>query len=146
MNYDDGGVHYPTILNHFTQYLSTIPDAQDELKKRFQSLLTTTERSYSHLQRLITRTSDLNASILSLNTQLKQAMSISQEENNTVIALKKDIDRVWKQVEQSKGREEEARQKLEMLKERIDAIQSDMERGCPSGDRAAEIEKLKEKR
>lgn len=144
---DESNGQYSAILSHFTHFHSSIKDPNlTEYQRKFGVLLATTERSFSQLQRFIGRITDLNTSILSVTTQLRSAIAISQEDSVSVNALKKDIDRVWKQVEQSRSREEEAKQKLEILNEKIEAIQSDIDHGCPGSDRSAEIEKMKEKR
>ncbi len=144
---DDFHEQYSAALSHFAHFSASINDSTlDEYKKKFGVLLATTERSFSQLQRFINRIADLNTSILSITTQLRSVLAINQEDAINVNALKKDIDRVWKQVEQSRAREEEAKQKLETLQEKIEAIQSDIDHGCPGHDRGAEIEKMKEKR
>jgi chromosome segregation ATPase len=144
---DDDVGHYTEILSHFNRYVASIPEPEaSEFKKKFLVLLETTEKSFNQLQRFIARISDLNASILSFNTQLRSAIAVNQDDSNTINNLKRDLDRVWKQTELSKAREQEARQKLETLNQNIDAIQADIEHGCPSSDKSAEIAKMGEKR
>lgn len=64
-------------------------------------------------KRLIKKCRELNNEILANAAKVQNALKLNEEDQMTIIALKKEIDKAWKMVDASQEREEKAKDNIQ---------------------------------
>lgn len=63
-------------------------------------------------KRLIKKCRELNTEILANAAKVQNALKLNEEDQNTIIALKKEIDKAWKMVDASQEKEAKAKDNI----------------------------------
>ena len=77
-------------------------DAQlDRFRAEYEKVFRALKRSHDNEKRLIRRCRELNAEIVSGAAKVQAALALSDEDQGTITALKKEIESSWKMVDSS---------------------------------------------
>ena len=89
------------------------------------AVLTRARRPFSRAQshdsekRLIKKCRELNSEIVSNAAKVQTALKLSQEDQNTIASLKREIEKAWKMVDASHEKEARAKETISQLKSEI---------------------------
>jgi hypothetical protein len=79
-----------------------VGDAQlDRFRAEYEKVFRALKRSHDNEKRLIRRCRELNAEIVSGAAKVQAALALSEEDQGTITALKKEIESSWKMVDSS---------------------------------------------
>merc|ERR1711920_121902 len=79
---------------------------------------------------LIKKCRELNTEIVHNAVKVQTALKLSQEDQATITALKKEIERAWKMVETSHEKEQRAKETIQNLKSEISKLGRLVEQGA----------------
>merc|ERR1712146_535271 len=88
------------------------------------------KKSHESEKHLIKKCRELNAEIVSNAVKVQTALKLSQEDQATITALKKEIERAWKMVETSHEKEQRAKDTIQNLKAEISKLGRLVEQGA----------------
>eukprot|EP00762_Andalucia_godoyi_P000286 ANDGO_03046.mRNA.1 Cilia- and flagella-associated protein 58 len=108
--------------------------AGDESLERFrveyEKLHRALRKSYESEKRLIKKCQELNAEIVANSAKVQTALRLSQEDQNTIASLKKEIEKAWKMVDASHEKEARAKETIQQLKLEIANLSKLVEQGA----------------
>ena len=108
--------------------------AGDESLERFrieyEKLHRALQTSHISEKRLIKKCAELNAEILANASKVQTALKLSQEDQNTIMSLKKEIEKAWKLVDASHEKEAKAKETIQQLKKEIQNLSALVEQGA----------------
>lgn len=108
--------------------------AGDESLERFrieyEKLHRALKKSYESEKRLIKKCQELNAEIVANSAKVQTALRLSQEDQNTIASLKKEIEKAWKMVDASHEKEARAKETIQQLKLEIANLSKLVEQGA----------------
>ena len=70
-------------------------------------------------KRLIKKCRELNSEIVNNAAKVQTALKLSQEDQNTIASLKREIEKAWKMVDASHEKEARAKETISQLKSEI---------------------------
>ena len=74
------------------------------------------KKSHESEKRLIRKCRELNQEIVANAAKVQTAIKLSQEDQNTIASLKKEIEKAWKMVDASHEKEQRAKETIQQLK------------------------------
>merc|ERR1712086_175921 len=80
--------------------------------------------------RLIKKCRELNAEIVANAAKVQTALKLSQEDQNTIASLKKEIEKAWKMVDAAHEKEVRAKETIHQLKMEISNLSKLVEQGA----------------
>lgn len=89
--------------------------------------------SNDNQKRLLQKCRELSADIQGNVMKVTQALQMTQEDTQTIATLKQELERVYKFLEASKQREENAKKKIENLQQEINHLNELIHRGTKQG-------------
>eukprot|EP01064_Diplonema_japonicum_P018643 TRINITY_DN2733_c2_g1_i1.p1 TRINITY_DN2733_c2_g1~~TRINITY_DN2733_c2_g1_i1.p1 ORF type:complete len:902 (+),score=233.90 TRINITY_DN2733_c2_g1_i1:41-2707(+) len=107
--------------------------AEDNLERfrlEYEKLHRALKKSHESEKRLIKKCTDLNAEIVANATKVQTALKLSQEDQNTIVALKKEIEKAWKMVDAAHEKETRAKETIQQLKKEISNLALLVEQGA----------------
>jgi len=108
--------------------------ADDEGLGRFRSeyekLLRALRTTQDGERRLVRKVQDLNAEIVNNAAKVQTALKLSQEDQQTIGNLKREIEKAWKMVDTTHEKEARARDTIQLLKKEIAALSQLVEQGA----------------
>ena len=107
--------------------------AEDNLERfrlEYEKLHRALKKSHESEKRLIKKCTDLNSEIVANATKVQTALKLSQEDQNTIVALKKEIEKAWKMVDAAHEKETRAKETIQQLKKEISNLALLVEQGA----------------
>eukprot|EP01060_Flectonema_neradi_P031542 TRINITY_DN4812_c0_g1_i2.p1 TRINITY_DN4812_c0_g1~~TRINITY_DN4812_c0_g1_i2.p1 ORF type:complete len:892 (+),score=240.62 TRINITY_DN4812_c0_g1_i2:84-2759(+) len=107
--------------------------AEDNLERfrlEYEKLHRALKKSHESEKRLIKKCTDLNSEIVANATKVQTALKLSQEDQNTIVALKKEIEKAWKMVDAAHEKETRAKETIQQLKKEIANLALLVEQGA----------------
>ena len=107
--------------------------AEDNLERfrlEYEKLHRALKKSHESEKRLIKKCTDLNGEIVANATKVQTALKLSQEDQNTIVALKKEIEKAWKMVDAAHEKETRAKETIQQLKKEIANLALLVEQGA----------------
>mmetsp|Transcript_65390 Transcript_65390/g.156353 ORF Transcript_65390/g.156353 Transcript_65390/m.156353 type:complete len:869 (-) Transcript_65390:194-2800(-) len=102
----------------------------EHFRQEYEKLHRALKKSHESEKHLIKKCRELNAEIVSNAVKVQTALKLSQEDQATITALKKEIERAWKMVETSHEKEQRARDTIQNLKMEISKLGRLVEQGA----------------
>eukprot|EP00755_Sulcionema_specki_P017133 Sspe_Gene.10907::Locus_3677_Transcript_1_1_Confidence_1.000_Length_2788::g.10907::m.10907 len=121
-----------SIEKDFQEVMAAL-SAEDNLERfrlEYEKLHRALKQSHESEKRLIKRCTELNADIVANATKVQTALKLSQEDQNTIVALKKEIERAWKMVDAAHEKETRAKETIQQLKKEISNLAQLVEQGA----------------
>eukprot|EP01006_Ploeotia_vitrea_P054260 TRINITY_DN67868_c2_g2_i1.p1 TRINITY_DN67868_c2_g2~~TRINITY_DN67868_c2_g2_i1.p1 ORF type:complete len:887 (+),score=163.54 TRINITY_DN67868_c2_g2_i1:147-2807(+) len=108
--------------------------AADESLERFrleyEKLHRALKKSHESEKKLIKKCQELNAEIVANAAKVQTALKLSQEDQNTIVSLKKEIEKAWKMVDAAHDKEGRAKDTIQQLKKEIANLSQLVEQGA----------------
>jgi len=73
----------------------------ERFRQEYEKLHRALKKSHESEKRLIKKCRELNAEIVSNASKVQTALKLSQEDQNTIASLKREIEKAWKMVDAS---------------------------------------------
>eukprot|EP00933_Yihiella_yeosuensis_P024988 TRINITY_DN1936_c0_g1_i3.p1 TRINITY_DN1936_c0_g1~~TRINITY_DN1936_c0_g1_i3.p1 ORF type:complete len:790 (+),score=229.12 TRINITY_DN1936_c0_g1_i3:233-2602(+) len=102
----------------------------EHFRQEYEKLHRALKKSHESEKHLIKKCRELNAEIVQNAVKVQTALKLSQEDQATITALKKEIERAWKMVEASHEKEQRARETISNLKAEISKLGRLVEQGA----------------
>eukprot|EP00747_Dinoflagellata_sp_TGD_P210717 gnl/TRDRNA2_/TRDRNA2_83982_c0_seq2.p1 gnl/TRDRNA2_/TRDRNA2_83982_c0~~gnl/TRDRNA2_/TRDRNA2_83982_c0_seq2.p1 ORF type:complete len:859 (+),score=296.61 gnl/TRDRNA2_/TRDRNA2_83982_c0_seq2:153-2729(+) len=102
----------------------------EHFRTEYEKLHRALKKSHESEKHLIKKCRELNAEIVSNAVKVQTALKLSQEDQATITALKKEIERAWKMVETSHEKEQRAKDTIHNLKTEISKLGRLVEQGA----------------
>lgn len=102
----------------------------EHFRQEYDKLHRALKKSHESEKHLIKKCRDLNTEIVQNAVKVQTALKLSQEDQTTISALKKEIERAWKMVEMSHEKEQRARGTIQDLKSEITKLGQLVEQGA----------------
>lgn len=102
----------------------------EHFRHEYEKLHRALKKSHDSEKHLIKKCRDLNTEIVQNAMKVQTALKLSQEDQATITALKKEIERAWKMVETSHEKEQRAKESIQNLKSEITKLGRKVEQGA----------------
>ena len=102
----------------------------ERFRHEYEKLHRALKKSHESEKRLIKKCRELNAEIVSNAAKVQTALKLSQEDQNTIASLKREIEKAWKMVDASHEKEARAKETISQLKTEIANLSRLVEQGA----------------
>eukprot|EP00003_Mantamonas_plastica_P008780 TRINITY_DN1781_c0_g1_i14.p1 TRINITY_DN1781_c0_g1~~TRINITY_DN1781_c0_g1_i14.p1 ORF type:complete len:186 (+),score=58.82 TRINITY_DN1781_c0_g1_i14:174-731(+) len=102
----------------------------DRFRTEYEKLHRALRKSFDSEKRLLKRCRMLNQEIVENASKVSTALALSQEDQNTISSLKKEIEKAWKMVDASHDKEQRAKETITQLKNEISQLSKLVEQGA----------------
>jgi len=102
----------------------------EHFRLEYEKLHRALKKSHDSEKLLIKKCRDLNTEIVQNAVKVQTALKLSQEDQATIAALKKEIEKAWKMVETSHEKEQRAKETIQGLKTEITKLGRLVEQGA----------------
>mmetsp|Transcript_9497 Transcript_9497/g.15525 ORF Transcript_9497/g.15525 Transcript_9497/m.15525 type:complete len:886 (+) Transcript_9497:227-2884(+) len=102
----------------------------ERFRVEYEKLHRALKKSHESEKRLIKKCRELNAEIVANAAKVQTALKLSQEDQNTIASLKKEIEKAWKVVDASHEKEARAKETIQQLKLEISNLSRLVEQGA----------------
>eukprot|EP00873_Tetraselmis_striata_P013169 jgi/Tetstr1/433433/TSEL_022707.t1 len=105
----------------------------ERFRVEYEKIHRALKKSHESEKRLIKKCRELNAEIVANAAKVQTALKLSEEDQNTIQALKKEIEKAWKMVDASHEKEARAKETIQQLKLEIANLTRLVEQGAGLG-------------
>ncbi|XP_046850277.1 cilia- and flagella-associated protein 58-like [Xenia sp. Carnegie-2017] len=102
----------------------------DKFRVEYEKLHRALKKSHESEKRLMQKCRELNGEIVANAAKVQTALKLSQEDQNTITSLKKEIEKAWKMVDAAHDKEQRARETIQSLKLEISNLSKLVEQGA----------------
>ena len=102
----------------------------DRFRVEYEKLHRALKKSHESEKRLIKKCRELNAELVANAAKVQTALKLSEEDQSTIAALKKEIEKAWKMVDTSHEKEARAKDSIQQLKLEISNLSRLVEQGA----------------
>mmetsp|Transcript_31244 Transcript_31244/g.67252 ORF Transcript_31244/g.67252 Transcript_31244/m.67252 type:complete len:845 (-) Transcript_31244:67-2601(-) len=102
----------------------------EHFRQEYEKLHRALKKSHESEKHLIKKCRELNTEIVQNAVKVQTALKLSQEDKQTITALKREIERAWKMVETSHEKEQRAKETIQNLKSEISKLGRLVEQGA----------------
>lgn len=102
----------------------------EKFRLEYEKLHRALKKSHEQEKRLIKKCRELNSEIVNNAAKVQAALKLSQEDQSTIAALKKEIEKAWKMVDGSHEKERTAKETIQNLKDEIVNLSRLVEQGA----------------
>ncbi|XP_056136543.1 cilia- and flagella-associated protein 58 [Lampris incognitus] len=129
---EDDDDTYESLEKHFKDVLNQLTEDKDMCKfhMEYEKLTNALRKSHESERRLMTKCRELNAEIVSKSTKIATALKLSQEDQATIISLKKEVEKAWEMFDAVHSKETMAKETIQSLKEEISNLTKQVEEGA----------------
>eukprot|EP00906_Rhabdomonas_costata_P030248 RCo042735 len=105
-------------------------ESLERFRNEYEKLHRALKKSHESEKRLIKKCQELNGEIVSNASKVQTALKLSQEDQNTINSLKKEIEKAWKMVDAAHEKESRAKETIQQLKKEIANLSQLVEQGA----------------
>eukprot|EP00668_Euglena_longa_P002082 GGOE01002417.1.p1 GENE.GGOE01002417.1~~GGOE01002417.1.p1 ORF type:complete len:903 (+),score=469.56 GGOE01002417.1:56-2710(+) len=105
-------------------------ESLERFRVEYEKLHRALKKSHESEKRLIKKCQELNGEIVANAAKVQTALKLSQEDQNTIISLKKEIEKAWKMVDTAHEKEGRAKETIQQLKKEIANLSQLVEQGA----------------
>jgi len=102
----------------------------EKFRVEYEKLHRALKKSHESEKRLMGKCRELNSEIVANAAKVSTALKLSQEDQNTISSLKKEIEKAWKMVDAAHEKETRARETIQALKQEITNLTKLVEQGA----------------
>ena len=102
----------------------------EKFRMEYEKLHRALKRSHEHEKKLIKKVRELNTEIVNNAAKVHTALKLSQEDQNTIATLRKEIEKAWKLVDVAHEKETRAKETINQLKDEISNLSKLVEKGA----------------
>ena len=112
---------FETLEHDFQEVLTELvgDKSLERFRQEYEKLHRALKKSHDSEKRLIKKCRELNSEIVSNAAKVQTALKLSQEDQNTIASLKREIEKAWKMVDASHEKEARAKETISQLKSEI---------------------------
>eukprot|EP01116_Phalansterium_solitarium_P023263 TRINITY_DN805_c0_g2_i2.p1 TRINITY_DN805_c0_g2~~TRINITY_DN805_c0_g2_i2.p1 ORF type:complete len:691 (+),score=375.87 TRINITY_DN805_c0_g2_i2:155-2227(+) len=123
---------FQTLEDDFQEVLTELvgDKSLEKFRTEYEKLHRALKKSHESEKRLIKRCRELNTEIVTNATKVQTALKLSQEDQKTITALRKEIEKAWKMVDASHDKEAQANTTINKIKAEIANLQRLVEQGA----------------
>ena len=115
----------------------------ERFRLEYEKLHRALKRSHEHERKLIKKVRELNTEIVNNAAKVHTALKLSQEDQNTIATLRKEIEKAWKMVDVAREKEVRAKETINQLKDEIANLSKLVEKGAKlSGGQESMVKEL----
>jgi chromosome segregation ATPase len=101
----------------------------EKFKLEYEKLHRTLLRSHQHEKRLLQKVEELNEEILANASKIETAIMLSKDDQNTIMELRKEIEKAWNMVSASHEKEAKAKETIAQLTKELSKFSKLAEQG-----------------
>ncbi|KAL3698998.1 hypothetical protein R1sor_017020 [Riccia sorocarpa] len=101
----------------------------DRFRVEYEKLHRALKKSHESEKRLIKKCRELNSEIVQNAAKVQNALSMTEEDQTLIMALKTEIEKAWKMVDASQEKEAKAKENIQHLKLEIATLSGIVEQG-----------------
>mmetsp|Transcript_148054 Transcript_148054/g.258763 ORF Transcript_148054/g.258763 Transcript_148054/m.258763 type:complete len:891 (-) Transcript_148054:258-2930(-) len=105
-------------------------ESLERFRVEYEKLHRALKKSHESEKRLIKKCQELNGEIVANAAKVQTALKLSQEDQNTIVSLKKEIEKAWKMVDTAHEKEGRAKETIQQLKKEIANLSQLVEQGA----------------
>ena len=102
----------------------------ERFRQEYEKLHRALKKSHESEKRLIKKCRELNQEIVANAAKVQTALKLSQEDQNTIASLKREIEKAWKMVDAAHEKEGRAKETITQLKTEIQNLSRLVEQGA----------------
>ena len=102
----------------------------EKFRLEYEKLHRALKKSHDQEKRLVKKCRELNAEIVNNQAKIKTALRLSQEDQQTITHLQKEMEKTWKLVSMSQEKETRAKETIQHLKDEMTNLSKLVERGA----------------
>lgn len=102
----------------------------ERFRQEYDKLHRALKKSHESEKRLIKKCRELNQEIVANAAKVQTALKLSQEDQNTIASLKREIEKAWKMVDAAHEKEGRAKDTIQQLKQEIQNLSRLVEQGA----------------
>ena len=102
----------------------------ERFRQEYDKLHRALKKSHESEKRLIKKCRELNQEIVANAAKVQTALKLSQEDQNTIASLKREIEKAWKMVDAAHEKEQRAKETIQQLKLEITNLSRLVEQGA----------------
>ena len=123
---------FESLERDFQQVLTELvgDKSLERFRQEYEKLHRALKKSHESEKRLIKKCRELNSEIVSNAAKVQTALKLSQEDQNTIASLKREIEKAWKMVDASHEKEARAKETIAQLKTEIANLSRLVEQGA----------------
>ena len=123
---------FESLERDFQQVLTELvgDKSLERFRQEYEKLHRALKKSHESEKRLIKKCRELNSEIVSNAAKVQTALKLSQEDQNTIASLKREIEKAWKMVDASHEKEARAKDTISQLKTEISNLSRLVEQGA----------------
>merc|ERR1719352_2041703 len=123
---------FEALEHDFQQVLTELvgDKSLERFRQEYDKLHRALKKSHESEKRLIKKCRELNAEIVSNAAKVQTALKLSQEDQNSIASLKREIEKAWKMVDASHEKEARAKETISQLKPEISTLSRLVEQGA----------------
>jgi len=136
---------FEALERDFQEVLSQLVGDQslERFRLEYEKLHRALKRSHEHERKLIKKVRELNTEIVNNAAKVHTALKLSQEDQNTIATLRKEIEKAWKMVDVAREKEVRAKETINQLKDEIANLSKLVEKGAKlSGGQESMVKEL----
>jgi chromosome segregation ATPase len=132
---DDGALEATSLEaleNDFQEVLAELvgDKSLERFRLEYEKLHRALKKSNGQEKKLIKKCRELNAEIINNAAKVQTALKLSQEDQASIVSLKKEMEKAWKMVDASHEKEIRAKETIQQLKEEINNLSRLVEQGA----------------
>merc|ERR1719460_1066345 len=101
----------------------------ERFRQEYEKLHRALKKSHESEKRLIKKCRELNSEIVSNAAKVQTALKLSQEDQNSIASLKREIEKAWKMVDSAHEKESRAKETISQLKTETSNLSRLVEQG-----------------
>jgi chromosome segregation ATPase len=102
----------------------------EKFRLEYEKLHRALKKSHDQEKRLVKKCRELNSEIVNNQAKIKTALRLSQEDQQTITHLQKEMEKTWKLVSMSQEKETRAKETIQHLKDEMTNLSKLVERGA----------------
>jgi len=123
---------FESLENDFQEVLQELvgDKSLERFRQEYDKLHRALKKSHESEKRLIKKCRELNQEIVANAAKVQTALKLSQEDQNTIASLKREIEKAWKMVDAAHEKEGRAKETIAQLKTEIQNLSRLVEQGA----------------
>jgi len=123
---------FEALENDFQEVLQELvgDKSLERFRSEYDKLHRALKKSHESEKRLIKKCRELNQEIVANAAKVQTALKLSQEDQNTIASLKREIEKAWKMVDAAHEKEGRAKETIQQLKHEIQNLSRLVEQGA----------------
>ena len=102
----------------------------EKFRSEYEKVHRALKKSHEGEKRLVKKCRELNAELVANAAKVQTALKLSEEDQSTIAALKKEIEKAWKMVDASHDKEARAKETIQQLKLETSNLSKLVEQGA----------------